>query len=161
VSDNELMNLTQEEKDDIDDRIRKARPSVDTELQDLLDMVFGADNEHEDGRISMTLVTPGGIISGTAINGRRWHQQQIERFEAVPGGGGAPIAANMKAIDELALPKIKEYREAANAEGRPRPVRAYVHFGEVRVQNGGTTTKLNNLRVNLRTVVAWDPASAL
>lgn len=160
MSDNKLMDLTQEEKDDIDEQIRVARPSVDTELQDLLDMTFGADNEFEDGRISMTLITPGGIISGTAINSHRWRQQLIERFNDAPGSGGAQIAGDMKAIDELALPRIKEYRQAANAEGRPRPVRAYIHFGEVKVQNGGATTVLNNLRVNLRTVVAWDPADA-
>jgi hypothetical protein len=150
----QMPELTDAKKAEIDKKIRADLAASDVELQELLDLVFGRDDQGVDSSFGLTLVTAGGVISGTAITHAAW----AERLnEALTKAGAGSIAEVRRKIDAEVDGQFTELNKAREAESRPLPPRRFVHLKDVTLM--GTNVRLQNTRVRLSSVNAWELGS--
>lgn len=152
----EAVELTAEQKRIQDERISDELSASDFELQTLLDLMFGSEDEGVDASFGITLSLPSGIIGGTAITREAWTQRLNDLLRSA---GANKLAEVREQIHSAVEPKRKEARAAQEAEGRPVPPRGFIHLKDAQLQSGGQTFKLKNTRVDLTHVSAWELGS--
>lgn len=147
---------TEENKRDQDNRVHDALAASDFELQELLDWIFGPEDEGEEASFSITLSLPSGVMAGLVIPRKVWTRRTNE---ALRSAGAEKLADVRQRTSDDYEPLRKDARAAREAEGRPLPPRQFIHLKDVQLKSGGETFNLHNARVNLAHVSAWDLSS--
>ncbi len=122
---------------------------VDTRLSIYLDLMFGIDDENTEAQASFTLITPGGVIQGLAVHPKKYAEAQIARVTSASENMGKAMA-----LVEEGLEKLRE-RQRGEFKDEPRGNRPYLHFLTATYISGPTTMNLSDLRVDLKSVIAW------
>lgn len=148
--------LSDEQKRGQDERINDELSASDYELQTLLDLMFGDEDQGVDASFGITLSLPSGVIGGTAITREAWTRRMNDTLRSA---GAEKLAEAREQIFEAVEPKRKEMRAAHEAEGRPLPPRGFIHLKDAELQSGGQTFRLKNTRVDLTQVSAWELGS--
>lgn len=148
--------FTDQEKREQDERITDELSASDYELQTLLDLMFGSEDEGVNASFGITMSLPSGVIGGTAITREVWTARLNDMLRTA---GAEKLAEAREQIFEGVEPKRKEVRAALEAEGRPVPPRGFIHLKDAELQSGGQTFKLKNTRVDLTKVSAWELGS--
>jgi hypothetical protein len=123
---------------------------VDLDLSLLLDLVFGFDDDAEDGEAPLTLVTPAGIIEGAAVHQAAFAQSQIDVLPPT-----SDLTAKYMRIQQEARVNSKKEWEEERDRDEPTARRRYVYFKEAVVTTGNYRTAIQNLKVDLAKVTAW------
>lgn len=152
----EAVELTDEQKRAQDERIIDERSSSDAELQTLVDLMFGSQDEGVDASFGITLSLPSGVISGMAITREAWTRRLNDLLRAA---GSEKLAEARELIFDAVEPKRKEAWAALDEEGRPTPPRRFIHLKDAELQSGGKVFRLKNTRVDLAQVSAWELGS--
>lgn len=153
----DAVQLTDEEKR-LDEQIYDDLAKSDSELQDLMNLVFGSEDEGENASFGITLFLPSGVIAGTAISRRAWTARLNEALRGA-GANGDKLAEAREQIFDAVEPKRKEVRAEAEAQGRPIGPRGFIHLKNAELKSGGQTFNLTNTRVDLGHVSGWELGS--
>lgn len=125
--------------------------NVDIRLSTILDLTFNEDDSHKEGRISLTVVADGAVISGSVVSEDVWAENQAKAMETNSEG----FANALRMLQDAAI----EGRKTRNAEvektGEHRAFRTKIHFEKATVITGGTNIVTTGLRVDLKHVSAW------
>lgn len=132
------------------DLIRK-----DFHLELVLDSVLGYKDEKHENSFGLSLVTSGGIISGTAHTRYAWVKGQIDRLTTA-GGEGAQFLASVLQIVEGRLFGDNDDGETDDSTGLTR---GYINLKNARVISGGSIVNYEWLRVDMSQIVAWNLSS--
>lgn len=145
--------LTQTQIDNMNSSAFKGWQKADTQLQDLLLIIFGANGERVENSIGLTVMVGGATISGLAVPHGTWHKKFAESLEqASPGFGDA--MEKMKAASDAVSADMREKREENDLITPPA---YYLHFNECYIfaDGGRTPIKSGPWRVTLDKVDAW------
>lgn len=126
--------------------------SVDAQLDLLLSVILGINDEHESNSVGVILVTAGGVISGEASTRTAWTKGQIERLNRNGSEGAKFLGDVLRIVDERAA-------DDDESDEEPIAMRRYINVKNARVSAGGTTTDYEWLRVDMRQVIAWELGS--
>ena len=66
---------------------------ADQELQALLDLMFGVEDQGDDASFGITLSLPSGVLAGMAITRKMWSKRMNETLRAAGGNGGEKPSA--------------------------------------------------------------------
>lgn len=114
--------------------------------------------------IGITLVVPGGVLSGTVVSAPEFFKQTAEKFRSGIGAekqriGNQLAESFFDAAAEMAEKEIEETNEAFRKGERsePRwPMVRYIHLKDARMSAPGQNNiKLDYTRVLLSQVAAW------
>ncbi|MHA7303521.1 hypothetical protein ACX80M_20435 [Pseudarthrobacter sp. MDT1-22] len=144
------------DKAEIDKKIRADIAASDMELQELMDLIFGHDDQGTDSTFGITVLTSGGVISGTAVPHAAWTGRLND---ALIRAGASKVVEVRRSIEDSTAEVIAKMKEARDAESRPVPPRGFIHLKDVTVFAGGSSVKLANTRVRLSSIHAWDLGS--
>lgn len=135
------------------DFVRKSHEDVDMRLSLILDLTFGIEDENDTSNVSLTLVTPGGVISGLAVPRKSYEASQISEVADASEAMGAYLTALAEIQDTKLQESAEDWAERTARMGRP--LRSFVHFKSATVISGGTNMPVTHLRVKLADVAAW------
>jgi len=134
-----------------DDHRANTYRNVDIRLSSILDLTFDLDDSNTDGKLSLTVVADGAVISGTVISEDAWAEAQAIKSEA----NSPKFAAALRVLQDGAVEgRAKRNADAANSDEH-RALRTKIHFDNASIIMGGTTVTTNGLRVDLKHVSAW------
>lgn len=126
------------------------QPILDVHLEILLKVVLGSADENHDSNLGITLVTAGGIISGTTVTRKTWHLRQADRLETA---GVAHVASGFRLGEEMLSERL-----AKDNEDRRKLHRVFINLVDVVVIHGAQKFNFDSLRVDMRQVIGWDIA---
>lgn len=151
--------LTAEQKQNNFERIMKEIATADMELELLLGLLFGNNDELTDARINITLVLPSGVVSGTAISEKTWFKSFSDDIEA--GGGASLIAIRSKSQQDAEEAFQASGAADSSNDYRPTPPRKFIHLRNARFHPDSDKAFVlgKDLRVKLSQVSAWSLGS--
>lgn len=123
---------------------------VDSQLSDLLDIVFGEDDENPEGGTAVTVVAQGTVISGQLISAAKYREDQAASIETDSPELAASLRARSKAWEGN-----RDNRRVLKDNDSIPALRADLHFGEATVYSAAGRIQLDNVRVDLKDVSAW------
>lgn len=138
---------TPEQKEHRDAMAKQTWYDVDSDLNDVLDSVFGRNDDDPDTFIMLTVIAQGAVISGKAVPRVVYIENLASGVDAA-GGAGERIRSQYEAGR-----KVAEELEATGAEVPAQ--RTFVSFVDARVWSGTGVFETKSLRVALRHVSAW------
>ena len=148
----EVVESTDEQKRAHDARTSDLLSVADFELQDLLNLAFGSEDQGDANSLGMTFVLPAGVMSGTVIAGSAWSKLVNEQLRS---GGIENLAAAREREAGIMDTLRKEVRAAHRAEGRALPPRQHIHLRDAELRSGGESFQFPTARVSLSQVSAW------
>lgn len=135
---------------------REASRTYDYRLANILDMMFGFDDQHKDSSIALSVLVAGATVRGLAIHRESWETEQIEKLQASGEPSHDMLAQMLKAMfdtdSELDADFKAEYPER-------RYVRRWIHFRDATVSTGGQAVEYPYFRVSLDSVQGWSLGS--
>jgi hypothetical protein len=126
---------------------------VDSQLNILLDLVFGEDDSNQAGRLGLTVVSQGTVITGTLVSQEVWKEALAGLFDEAN-----PDSAEYLRKEAAGFQKFRQ--ELSEEPGELPAQRSYIHFENASVWSGHASIKMNTVRVALRHVSAWSTATA-
>ncbi|MHA7293903.1 hypothetical protein [Arthrobacter sp. HLT1-21] len=122
--------------------------SIDPVLSALLaGIVEGGDG---DGSISLSVVTPGAIVSGSATSAADWQTRQIQDADAGGNEKAGGILHHVHASINEQLNSTK-----TNREDRNRVFGNYIHFVDATIFSGGQALRAGHIRIAADSVCGW------
>jgi hypothetical protein len=137
---------TPEQKEHRDSMAKQTWYDVDSDLNDVLDGVFGREDDDPDAFIMLTVVAQGAVISGTAVP----RVVYIEKLASALDAAGA--GERIRSLYEAGR-KVAQELEATGAEFPSQ--RSSINFVDARVWSGTGVFETKSLNVALRHVSAW------
>lgn len=143
------------EASDPDGLTREDIVSKDWMLTDLVEIFTGL---HDDGNgsFSVTLLMPGGVVSGTAISASAYR----EAFLGVFGqSADETTVSSLRRLWDLRHQKIQESLARREKAQVPLPARSYIHLRDVKILANGQTINVPLWRGSLSDVAGWNLGS--
>ncbi|MGV0109819.1 hypothetical protein [Arthrobacter sp. CP30] len=143
-------NWTDEQKDRLRDGIEELISEEDDELQFALDLVLGLNHDNTGNNIGLTLVTPGGVISGKAITRTEWKKHYYEAFADHPMQS---VVEDHDAASDQKWERAVQVRKELDVS---KPPRRYIFLKEVTIRVGSNFPITQQfLKVYISEVSAW------
>jgi hypothetical protein len=139
---------------DPDGVTREQLTGIDGALELYLDLLFGPNQERPDSRAGLTLMVPGGLVSGTAVSFHNWIRlcaDSMREGHAVPMG---------EAFQEMFTDGLEYLREDAadrQERGLPSVAQRFIHLKDVTVFAGPHCYTLPFWRVRIKQISGWAP----
>ncbi|MBM7820324.1 hypothetical protein JOE63_002801 [Cellulosimicrobium cellulans] len=132
-------------------QVEQLTEGADPYLDTVLKAVLGNRSENEDTSLPLTVLTPGGVVSGTVVSARRWSKHLRASLttgnEAVDGAFG-------RLFDDIQT-DYEEFVDALDAHELPYPAFSYIHFEDAVVYAGNVPLNGGNFRVERRKIGGW------
>lgn len=118
-------------------------------------IVFGPQNDTEDGSLDMTVLTQGTTITGTVVSQRAWEKALLSQVQTANENAAKGISERFEAY----WGNREKIEEEVAANPLRRSQNRYIHFIAPTLISGIQHVKWQPTRVDLRDVSAWSIGS--
>jgi hypothetical protein len=121
-------------------------------LDILLDFSHGSSDEHTGGRLGLTVISGGTVVSGIAISRAEWVSIIVDLYKQPGTAGTAPHVEKLFNSVQDGVEAQAKSREGA---GLPARARGFLHMKDARLGVGNVTTQVPLWRGNLADITGW------